>query len=235
MYKIIDTENDSFVLEVLDEKYKFEPVLIQADIRHSGLGDFIRSLSRKLRDEYGNDFNYNEFRKEILKKSAICIYKLMKRTRVFECENQGIINGNRIDFFVYINNKLHRLTGCPSSFDLPEDCSLSCYECRFNSFKFLLSDDIIENEFKEESKKFKVRFIKDYLSNNDKKIYLDLLNKKEKIDTKRGCFINDKEIIVMCPRSIYLKDRECKYFCENSSECIKCWEEAKEDYKNGEE
>ena len=233
MYKIIDTENDSFVLEVLDEKYKFKPALMQADIRHSGLGDFMKLLRRKLSDEYGNDFNYNEFRKEILKKSAICIYKLMKRKGIFECERQGFIN--RMDFFVYINNKLHRLNGCPSSFDLLEDCSLSCYECRFNSFKFLLSDDIIKNEFKEESKKFKVRFIKDCLSNNDKKIYLDLLNKKEKIDTKRGCFINDKEIIVMCPRSIYLKDRECKYFCENSSKCIKCWEEAKEDYKNGEE
>ena len=238
MYKIIDTENDSFALEVLDKKYKFKPAIMRADIRHLSLGDFIRFLRNRFRDEYeyGNDiFNYNEFRKEILKKSAISIYKLMKRERMFECENQGFINGNRMDFFVYIDNNLYRLSGCPSSFNLPEDCSLSCHECRFNSFRSLLADDIIENEFKEEAKKFKIRFIKDYLPNNDKKFYLDLFKKREKIDTKRGCFINDKEIVVMCPRSIYLKDRECKYFCDNNLDCIKCWEEAKEDYKTGEE
>ena len=232
MYKIIDTENDSFVLEVLDEKYKFEPALMQADIRHSGLGDFMKLLRRKLSDEYGNDFNYNEFRKEILKKSAICIYKLMKRKGIFECERQGFIN--RMDFFVYINNKLHKLNGCPSSFGLKDTCANStCRACRLRAFKLIANIDDVKDKFKNQDKK--VIVIDDYICGLEKQRLIDKFKIEENIKNKMCSFIDNDEIKILCPRYLYLKDKGCYQTGKNENECIECWKEAKRDYEEGEE
>ena len=231
MYKIINMNKTSFALEARGRTFKFEAISSLERKRYSNITDEVFEISHLIRDKMerlNREFDHTEFRKMIYKKIGECMFNSLKENNFFNNTRDTIF------FYVKLNRKLFKMNGCPSLYGLDDDChSNTCYDCRIEAFKKIVSYNKVIEEFRKCRKN--IIIIKDYISGNEKYKLMNEFKEERNLKNKMGSFIDKDTVKLLCPRYLYLKDKGCSSIGYNNNMCIECWKEAKKDYEEGEE